>query len=251
VLLAYEQTGYDQTQEGRIPTLIPNWTVKKCIEGGGDCLKVLLYYSPFESEVVKEIKHAFVARIGAECAYYQVPFFLEFVGYDPAGGDEKGLEFAKQKPAIVSGSMKEFSKPEYNVDVLKVEVPVNMEYVEGSRANKSGKVAYTKKEAMDRFRQAAELASLPFIYLSAGVSDAVFRETLELAIEAGTNFAGVLCGRATWKDGIPIYARQGLKAFEDWLNDRGVQNITALNNILKGAHPWYEKYGGLDKVQIV
>ena len=251
VLLAYEQTGYDQTQEGRIPTLIPNWTVKKCVEAGGDCLKVLLYYSPFESESVKEIKHAFVARIGAECAHYQVPFFLEFVGYDPAGGDEKGLDFAKPKPAIVSGSMKEFSKPEYNVDVMKVEVPVNMEYVEGSRANKSGKVAYTRKEAMDHFRQAADVASLPFIYLSAGVSDAVFRETLELAIEAGTNFAGVLCGRATWKDGIPIYAKQGLKAFEDWLNDRGVQNITALNSILKGAHPWYEKYGGLNKIQIV
>jgi tagatose 1,6-diphosphate aldolase len=251
VLLAYEQTGYDQTQEGRIPTLIPNWTVKKCSEAGGDCLKVLLYYSPFESEPVKDIKHAFVARIGAECAHYEVPFFLEFVGYDPSGGDEKGLEFAKQKPAIVSGSMKEFSKPEYNVDVLKVEVPVNMEYVEGSRANKSGKVAYTKKEAMDHFRRAAELASLPFIYLSAGVSDAVFRETLELAIEAGTNFAGVLCGRATWKDGIPIYAKHGLIAFDDWLNDRGVQNITALNGILKGAHPWYEKYGGLNKIQIV
>ncbi len=250
VLLAYEQTGYDQTQEGRIPTLIPNWTVKKCIEAGGDCLKVLLYYSPFEPAPVKEIKHAFVARIGAECAHYQVPFFLEFVSYDPAGSDEKGVEFARQKPAIVSGSMKEFSKAEYNVDVLKVEVPVNMEYVEGSRANKSGKVAYTRKEAMDHFRQAAELAGLPFIYLSAGVSDAVFRETLELAIEAGTNFAGVLCGRATWKDGIPIYAKQGLGAFEDWLNDRGVQNITALNGILKGAHPWYEKYGGLDKIQI-
>jgi tagatose 1,6-diphosphate aldolase len=212
---------------------------------------VLLYYSPFEPESVKEIKHAFVARIGAECTYYQVPFFLEFVGYDPSGGDEKGLDFAKQKPAIVSGSMKEFSKPEYNVDVLKVEVPVNMEYVEGSRANKSGKAAYTKKEAMDHFRRAADVASLPFIYLSAGVSDDVFRETLELAIEAGTNFAGVLCGRATWKDGIPIYAKQGLKALEDWLNDRGVQNITALNSILKRAHPWYEKYGGLDKIQVV
>ena len=251
VLLAYEQTGYDQTQEGRIPTLIPDWTVKKCIEAGGDCLKVLLYYSPFESAKVKEIKHAFVARIGAECAHYQVPFFLEFVGYDPAGGDEKGLEFAKQKPAIVSGSMKEFSKPEYNVDVLKVEVPVNMEYVEGSRANKSGKVAYTRNEAKDHFRRAAELAALPFIYLSAGVSDAVFRETLELAIESGTNFAGVLCGRATWKDGIPIYSKQGLSAFEDWLNDRGVQNITALNSILKGAHPWHEKHGGLGKIQVV
>ena len=251
VLLAYEQTGYDQTQEGRIPTLIPHWTVKKCIESGGDCLKVLLYYSPFEAQSVKDIKHAFVARIGAECAYYEVPFFLEFVGYDPAGGDEKGLEFAKAKPAIVSGSMKEFSKPEYNVDVLKVEVPINMAYVEGSHANKSDKVAYSRQEAMDHFRRAAEIATKPFIYLSAGVSDDVFRETLELAIEAGTNFAGVLCGRATWKDGIPIYAKHGLNAFTDWLNDRGVRNIKALNSILKGAHPWYAKYGGLDKIQPV
>jgi tagatose 1,6-diphosphate aldolase len=251
VLLAYEQTGYDQTQEGRIPTLIPYWTVKKCMEAGGDCLKLLLYYSPFESETIKEIKHAFVARIGAECQHYEVPFFLEFVGYDPGGGDEKGLEFAKRKPEIVARSMQEFSKPEYNVDVLKVEVPVNMAYVEGSRANKSGQVAYGKKEAMDHFRRAADLATKPFIYLSAGVSDDVFRESLELALESGTNFAGVLCGRATWKEGIPVYAKHGLKPFEDWLNNRGVQNIKALNAILKNAHPWHTKYGGLDKIQVV
>lgn len=251
VLLAYEQTGYDQTQEGRIPALIPYWTVKRCIEAGGDCLKVLLYYSPFESEEVKDIKHAFVARIGAECEFYEVPFFLEFVGYDPKGGDEKGIEFAKKKPDIVAKSMHEFSKPDYNVDVLKVEVPVNMAYVEGSRANKSGQVAYSKKEAMEHFRRAANMASKPFIYLSAGVSDDVFRETIEMAIEAGTNFAGVLCGRATWKDGIPVYAKQGLKAFENWLSDRGVQNITALNVVLEGAHAWYAKYGGLEKIETV
>jgi tagatose 1,6-diphosphate aldolase len=72
-----------------------------------------------------------------------------------------------------------------------------------------------------------------------------------MAIEAGTNFAGVLCGRATWKDGIPVYAKQGLKAFENWLSDRGVQNITALNVVLEGAHAWYAKYGGLEKIETV
>ncbi len=84
---------------------------------------------------VNDIKHAFIERIGAECETYDIPFFLEFVGYDPKGGDEKGLEFAKQKPAIVTGSMEEFSKPQYKVDVLKVEVPINAEYVEGSPAS--------------------------------------------------------------------------------------------------------------------
>ena len=251
VLLAYEQTGYDQTQPGRIPALIPYWTVKKAIQAGGDCLKLLLYYSPFEAESVNEIKHAFVARVGAECEVNQVPFFLEFVGYDPAGGDEKSLDFAKQKPEIVARSMEEFSKPEYFVDVLKVEIPVNLQFVEGARANKDGKVAYSKKEAMDHYRRAAQAAKKPFIYLSAGVSDDQFRESLELAIEAGVNFAGVLCGRATWKDGIPVYAKQGLKAFEDWLNDRGVRNIKALNEVLKGAKPWHDTYGGLQNLQLV
>src|SRR6478672_3520483 len=86
----------------------------------------------YEESGYDNTKHAFIERIGAECEAYEIPFFLEFVGYDPKGGNEKGLEFAKIKPQVVTGSMKEFTKPQYNVDVLKVEVPVNAEFVEGS-----------------------------------------------------------------------------------------------------------------------
>jgi tagatose 1,6-diphosphate aldolase len=84
-----------------------------------------------------------------------------------------------------------------------------------------------------------------FIYLSAGVSDEVFRETLELAAEAGTPFSGVLCGRATWQGGIPEYGRGGARALRAWLSERGVQNIQALNEVMsKGARPWWDFYGG-------
>ena len=83
----------------------------------------------------------------------------------------------------------------------------------------------------------------PFIYLSAGVCNPVFIETLELAGESGTTFNGVLCGRATWKDGIPVYAKQGAKAFEAWLKDEGVKNIENVNSALKAASPWYPKLG--------
>lgn len=103
---------------------------------------------------------------------------------------------------------------------------------------------------MDLFLKTAESAKRPFIYLSAGVSDDQFLESLELAVETGVNFAGVLCGRATWKEGIPHYARHGLKAFEDWLSDRGVKNIKALNEVLTGAKPWHAKYGGKEKIQV-
>jgi tagatose 1,6-diphosphate aldolase len=77
--------------------------------------------------------------------------------------------------------------------------------------------AYTRAEAMRHFRESASAATKPFIYLSAGVTDDIFRETLELAAEAGTAFSGVLCGRATWQDGIPVYAREGSDALVAWL----------------------------------
>jgi tagatose 1,6-diphosphate aldolase len=242
LLLAYEESGYDNTKPGRLPDLLPHLSVKRIKDLGADAVKILIYYSPFDKEDVNDIKHAFVERIGAECEFHQIPFFLEFVGYDPAGGDEKGLEYAKKKPDVVIGSMEEFGKPQYNVDILKVEVPVNAEFVEGSSVYK-GQAAQSRKEALDLYRKAASVARKPFIYLSAGVGNAQFVESLRLAAEAGTDYSGVLCGRATWKEGIPVYAKQGVKALEDWLSDKGVANITAVNEAIQSAKPWHAKAG--------
>ncbi|MBK7929860.1 MAG: tagatose 1,6-diphosphate aldolase [Bryobacterales bacterium] len=242
LLLAYEKTGYDATQPGRLPDLLPEVSVKRIVDWGGNAVKILLYYTPFDDAKVNTIKHAFVERIGAECEHYQIPFFLEFIGYDPKGGDEKGLEFAKLKPKVVIKSMEEFSKPQYYVDVLKVEVPINANYTEGSGVYK-GEKAYSMAEALDIYREAAAVAKKPFIYLSAGVSNDQFTESLRMAAEAGTDFSGVLCGRATWKEGIPVYGKQGVKALEDWLSTEGVKNINAVNAAIKPATPWYKKLG--------
>ena len=149
----------------------------------------------------------------------------------PTGADEKSVEYARKKPSIVAGYMSEFSKPIYGIDVLKVEVPIQMEFVEGTVAYKGSK-AYTRAEALQHFRDAAAVTELPFIYLSAGVSNSVFIETLELAAESGVEFNGVLCGRATWKDGIPVFAKDGETAFIDWLNTTGVENIENVNKAL-------------------
>ena len=86
------------------------------------------------------------------------------------------------------------------------------------------------------------MVSKPFIYLSAGVSNAEFTEALELAGQSGVKFNGVLCGRATWKDGIPIYAKQGAEAFRKWLQTEGVKNINNVNDRLKAATSWHSIY---------
>src|ERR1700726_2358033 len=242
LLLAYEKTGYDSNTPGRLPDLLDVWSVRRLKEAGADCIKILLYYTPYETSSINDLKHAWIERIGDECRYHDIPFFLEFVGYDAEGGDEKSLAYAKKKPEIVSGSMAEFGKERYGVDVLKVEVPIEMSYVEGTKAFK-GEKAYTRAEALQHFRDAATMTHKPFIYLSAGVSNPVFIETLELAVESGASFNGVLCGRATWKDGIPIYAKQGPKAFEEWLNTTGVENITNVNKALRSASSWHSKVG--------
>ena len=242
LLLSYEASGYDNTRPGRRADLLPTLSARRILELGGNAVKILIYYTPFEDQAVNDEKHAFVERIGSECADVGIPFFLEFIGYDPAGGNEKGFEFAKKKPQVVIESMKEFSKDRYQVDVLKVEVPVNLAFAEGAGVYK-GEKAYSKGQALDIYREAAEVASRPFIYLSAGVSNDQFTESLRWAAEAGTAFAGVLCGRATWKEGIPVYGEKGPAALEEWLRGDGVRNIGAVNSCLEQAQPWWSTYG--------
>ncbi len=248
LLLSYEKSGYDNQRPGRLPDLLDNVSVKRIAEDfQADAVKVLMHYTPFEEAridgvAVNDIKHAFVERVGAECETYQIPFFLEFVGYDPAGGSEKALEYARIKPEVVTRSMAEFSKPQYKADVLKVEVPVNLQFVEGSSAFQ-GQKAYSRQEALEHFRRAAAAATKPFIYLSAGVANRQFVESLEMAAAAGADFSGVLCGRATWQGGVARYAAGALAALDEWLAGAGVESINAVNGALGAARAWGAKLG--------
>jgi tagatose 1,6-diphosphate aldolase len=240
LLLAYEQSGYDKSISGRLPRLLDSWSVKKLVNAGADGIKTLLYYSPFSVPAVNRGKQEWVERVGAECAASDVPYFLELVPYHDEL-DEKGREFAALKPEIVTRGIEEFSGPQYLVDILKVGVPVNMAFVSGP-PNQFVNAAYSRDEAKEHFRRAAAAARKPFIYLSEGVSNEMFAKTLELAAEAGAAFSGVLCGRATWKDGVPVFASGGMNALENWLSDEGVKNIQRVNSLLGPAKPWFECY---------
>ncbi|MGH2543567.1 MAG: tagatose 1,6-diphosphate aldolase, partial [Ardenticatenaceae bacterium] len=110
VLLAYEKTGYDATVKGRLPDLLPEWSVRRLVEAGANVIKILLYYDPDDTGI-NTIKHAFIERVGAECRANDVPFFLEPISYSDEIGDEKSIEFARAKPDKVTKYMREFSRP--------------------------------------------------------------------------------------------------------------------------------------------
>ena len=240
LLMAYEVSGYDRNVSGRLPRLLEGWSVRRLVEVGAHCIKVLLYYALSDAQEIMDRKRAWVERVGWECAGADVPFFLEIVPYQ-AGVEEHTPEFARCKPDILMSAMKEFSRPRYCIDFLKVGVPVTMAYVQGSSSSE-GRFVHTRRDALDLFRRAAEATSKPFLFLSAGVSNRTFNEALELAAEAGVHFCGVLCGRATWKDGVGVFVRGGAEALEKWLEADGVRNIQAVNASLRHATPWSEKY---------
>jgi tagatose 1,6-diphosphate aldolase len=251
VMLAYEKSGYDVSTKGRLPDLLPEWSVRRLVGIGAQAIKILLYYDPFDETQINLVKQVYIERIGAECTALDVPFFLEPLVYDTFG-DEKKLAFASKKPAYVTRTMEEFSKPQYCVDVLKVEMPVNPAFMAGSRAFSGEGVAYSRKEAIEHFGITASATSRPLIYLSAGVSDEVFCDMLGLAAEAGVKYSGVLCGRATWQGGISVYANEGVQALDRWLEDRGTQNIQAINSVVaRGATPWWDVYGGKDNIEVI
>src|SRR5699024_3352835 len=126
--------------------------------------------------------------------------------------------------------MKHFADKRFRVDVLKMEVTVDMDFVEGYT---EGEYVYTQREAAALFKDQSEGSDIPYIFLSAGVSAELFQETLKLAKSAGAEFHGLLCGRATWSGAANVYKEAGEKQAISWLQQEGKNNITKLNDVLK------------------
>ena len=174
LIVAYEKTGYDATTEGRLPDLLPNWSAKRIKELGADAVKVLIYYDVDDKPEINDIKQAWVERVGSECLAEDIPYFLEILTYDTKCTSVVDADYAKVKPHKVNEAMKLFSEPRYNVDVLKVEVPVNMHFVEGF-AKDGVEPVYSLAEAKAFFKEQSDATHLPFIFFSAGVSAELFQ----------------------------------------------------------------------------
>ncbi|WP_159795736.1 tagatose-bisphosphate aldolase [Streptococcus halichoeri] len=239
LLLAYEKTGYDTTTTKRLPDCLDLWSAKRIKEEGADAVKFLLYYDVDSAQELNAQKQAYIERIGSECVAEDIPFYLEILSYDETIADAGSLAYAKVKPRKVIEAMKVFSEPRFNIDVLKVEVPVNMHYVEGFAQDQ---VAYSKAEAKAYFKEQDQATPLPYIYLSAGVSAKLFQDTLVFAKEAGARFNGVLCGRATWAGSVKAYIENGEEGARQWLRTVGRKNITDLNKVLQAtASSWEDR----------
>lgn len=229
LILAYEQTGYDKSQIGRLPRLVENLSVKKLKDMGADGIKLLIYYDVDEPAEINDKKKEFVEQVGKETVEESIPLLLEILTYDEEIGDEKGEGFAKVRPHKVIEAMKVFSEPRFNVDVLKIETPLNMNFVEGF----TDKTVHSKEEAAEFFKEQDNATNLPYIFLSGGLTSQQFIDTLQFAKDSGSKFNGVLCGRATWQGGTAELKDNGEEKAREWLKTEGMKNLEALNKVIK------------------
>jgi len=101
------------------------------------------------------------------------------------------IEMQGKKADDVLGSVEEFAKPDYGVDVFKLESPVNAADADGSAAVQAV------------FDDMGRLAGRPWVMLSAGAGKPEFKAVLEHAFAAGAS--GFLAGRAIWLDAFNHY----------------------------------------------
>ena len=225
-MLAYEADVYHISGEDRITRLPDNLAVADYPRLGVRQLKFFMYYAPNDPDELNRRKCDIIERIGRECGEAGIDFLFEPLVYD-RGAAPGTAEFAALKPGLVEQAVATFAEPRFNAAVLKIEVPVDLAFVEGF-----GAPARSRDEALASFLRLSEAAGdLPIVFLSAGVPFDWFEASLKMANDAGCDYAGFMCGRAIWSDAVGVYGAGGADAMRAWLADTGLMRLRRLKAV--------------------
>ncbi len=232
LIVTLEDSLFEETDGGRLSSDIDDWSVAKIKRMGGDAVKVLAWYRPDAAADVNAHQQDMVKRIGEACARYDIPFLFELLVYPLASDAHQTTDYVElqgKKTDDVLGSVETFARPEFGVDVFKLESPLNAGDVPGI-----GNGGWEAAQAV--FDEMGRLAGRPWVMLSAGAGKAAFRNILTHAYRAGAS--GYLAGRAIWLDAF--------KAFPDWqairsgLETDSVAYMKDLNTLTDAeALPWH------------
>jgi len=227
-MLAYEADVYHISNEDRITVLPDHLTPADFNTMGVQQLKFFIYYAPDDDPALNNKKQQLVADIGQQCADLGLRFLMEPLVYHPTLPSGTA-EYAQIKPDLVMRATALFAEPRFHASVLKVEVPVDLNFVDGF-----GVPQRSRAEALAAFSHAAAPASNhDLVYLSAGVSFEWFEASLQMANEADVKFDGFMCGRALWSDAVDIFGNGGELALRTWLHETGLPRLQRLIKALE------------------
>ncbi|WP_434520237.1 tagatose 1,6-diphosphate aldolase [Pediococcus sp. M21F004] len=250
LITAYDCSEPDNSKNNHFPRLLSSLSLNRLAHTKTNGVKVRVAYNPHGDAQINDQKQAFLERIGAEALAADLPLFIEPIVYDDAVTDKTSAAFAKIQPALIIDTIKELTKSRYHIDMLQIEMPVNLQFVEGF-AETDVTPVYSKREAAKLFKEASDTTTRPFLYKSGPESIETFKSAVKFAGQSGAKFAGILVGQSLWEEAIQLYVAQGEPALKDWLATTGKTNLTTLNDILENyATPWYDRFGGQKSLEL-
>jgi tagatose 1,6-diphosphate aldolase len=194
LIVTLEDSLFEETGGGRLSAEIDDWSVEKIKRMGGDAVKVLAWYRPDADAKVNHHQKDFTKRIGDACQRFDIPFLFELLVYPLASDKHQTSDYVEmtgKRADDVLASVEEFAKPDYGVDVFKLESPIAAKSVPALGENGSD-------AAQKVFAEMGRLAGRPWVMLSAGAGKSDFRNIMTQAYAAGAS--GYLAGRAIWLD---------------------------------------------------
>jgi tagatose 1,6-diphosphate aldolase len=191
-------------------------------------LKFFLYYGPNDPVDLNQRKHMLVRSIGEQCRAQGTTFLFEPIVYDRAVPDGTSEAYALLKPELVRRAVETFVNPDYRIDILKIEIPVTLDYLEGY-----GAPAMSRRDAEAAVVAVSEAAgAMPFLYLSAGVPFERFVEGLAFCKRSSGKADGFMCGRALWSDAIGVFGAEGPNAMARWMETTGRERLARMGEAI-------------------
>ena len=200
LIVTLEEHRFEETPRGRRSRSIDNWSVEKIRRLGGDAVKVLVWYRPDAAPAILAHQQDYVRTVGAECRRHDIPFVLELLVYpfpDSESHTTEYVESADKRADLVIESVREFARPEYGVDLYKLESPLPADDLPARDGSSAASAASAPFEAIGRI--CAE-AGIPWVLLSGGASPERFERVLAHSCAAGAQ--GFLAGRTIWLDAV-------------------------------------------------
>ncbi|RVJ71720.1 tagatose 1,6-diphosphate aldolase [Sinorhizobium medicae] len=200
LIVTLEDHRTEETEGGRKSKVIADWSVEKIRRLGGDAVKVLAWYRPDASADVLEHQKDFVRKIGEDCRRHDIAYVLELLVFPflgSAGHTADYVESPTKLPELVIESVREFAKPEYGVDLLKLESPLAANSLP---ARNGSAAALDAQREFDAVGKICADAGIPWVLLSGGAAPEKFERVLDYAYSAGAG--GFLAGRTIWLNAI-------------------------------------------------
>ena len=223
LLVALEAQGYLGDADQRVTSLLDGWSVERAKRLGAAGVKLLLYYRP--DSAAADAQEALVSNVVAECARFEIPLFLEPIGFRIDGEAPH-----RDRRWIVCESVRRLGA--LGPDIMKVPFPEDTSTVD-----------------LPAWRDACveldEACPVPWTLLSGGDALDSFAAQVEVACKAGSS--GFLVGRALWASAIVGDAATRRTAIDDHV----IPGFTRLARIATSiGRSWVDRVGpeGIDSV---